>query len=150
MKPFLVDCYRIVTGLIVAYLHLLINGNVVENLKIAVALRAARAAVGWSQIEFAEKMNVAKSTIARIETLEMTAKADFLNRALRIFREQGVVVDLLQEDRVVMSVELKGLHEAKARLDNEALRRTDRKATKASVMVVAGPTMTEVKSKRHQ
>lgn len=40
-----------------------------------VALRAARAAAGWSQEEFAQLMGVAKTTVARIETLEMSARA---------------------------------------------------------------------------
>ena len=99
-----------------------------ENVKIAVALRSARIALGWSQLEFAEKMEVAKSTIARIETVEMTAKADFLNRALRLFRDAGVVVDLLDSDKVAFTVEITGLIEAQNRLKNEAMRRSDRKS----------------------
>ena len=122
-----------------------------ENLKIGVVLRAARAAIGWSQIEFAERMNVAKSTIARIETLEMTAKADFLTRALRIFQEKGVVIDLLQADRVVISIGLEGLQEAQQRLENEAMRRTDRKGPKGSVQVEReAATAIEIKPKRQE
>lgn len=98
-----------------------------ENVKIAVALRSARIALGWNQQEFADKMNVAKSSIARIETLEMVAKADFLTRALRIYREAGVVVDLLLSDKVELIVEARGLEEAQQRLHNEAMRRADRK-----------------------
>ena len=48
-----------------------------ENGKIIVAIRAARAAIGWNQQEFADRMGVAKSTVARIETLEIAAKGDF-------------------------------------------------------------------------
>lgn len=98
-----------------------------ENVKIAVALRSARIALGWSQQEFADKMDVAKSTIARIETVEMVAKADFLTRALRIFRDAGVAIDLLHEDKILFSVESSGLLEAQNRLQNEAMRRSDRK-----------------------
>jgi len=49
--------------------------NSLDNLKIAVALRAARTALGWNQQEMADLTNVSKSTIARIETLEMAVKA---------------------------------------------------------------------------
>ena len=43
--------------------------NILDNGRIAVAIRTARTALGWSQQEFADRMGVAKSTIARIETL---------------------------------------------------------------------------------
>lgn len=98
-----------------------------ENVKIAVALRSARIALGWNQQEFADKMAVAKSTIARIETLEMTPKADFLTLALRTFRDAGVVIDLLYSDKIVFTVESTALQEAQSRLDSEQMRRSDRK-----------------------
>lgn len=103
-----------------------------ENLKIAIALRSARTALGWSQQEFADKMNVAKSTVARIETLEMAIKADFLTKGLRLFREFGVELDVLQADRLVLSIEAQGLQEALRRLEDENLRRSDRRKSKAS------------------
>lgn len=120
-----------------------------ENVKIAVAIRSARTALGWNQQEFADKMNVAKSTIARIETLEMTAKADFLTRALRLFRDAGVTIDLLQEEQVALVVEAAGLFEAELRLQNEGMRRRDRKP-KEQVNVLSGPRAyaVEVKPKR--
>lgn len=105
----------------------MILDKALENVKIAVALRSARIALGWNQQEFADKMEVAKSTIARIETLEMIAKADFLTRALRIFRDAGVVVDLLDADKVAFTIENKGLMEAQSRLQDDEMRRPDRK-----------------------
>ena len=109
-----------------------------ENIKIAVALRSARTALGWNQQEFADKMLVAKSTIARIETLEMTPKADFLTRALRLFHDAGVSVDLLHAEKIVLGVEFAGLREAKRRLENDNLRRSDRKV---GVQVEQEPTV---------
>ena len=102
-----------------------------ENFKIPVALRTARTALGWGQQEFADKMGVAKSTIARIETVEMTAKADFLTRALRLFKDEGVLVDLLASDSVTLVVEADGLTQAQDRLLNEGMRRKDRQQNKA-------------------
>ena len=49
---------------------------------------------GWNQQEFADRMGVAKSTIARIETLEMAPKSDFVLRAIGLFREAGLEVDI--------------------------------------------------------
>ena len=72
-------------------------------------------------------MKVSKSTIARIETLELTAKAEFLMRALRIYAEAGVAVDLLQSDKIVLTIEIPGINEAKLRLEDETLRRKDKK-----------------------
>ena len=108
--------------------------DTLENTRIAVALRTARAALGWNQQEFADRLNVAKSTIARIETLEMVAKADFLNRALRLCREEGVSVDILSSSGLGLVVDSQGLMRAKLRLGDENQRRSDRKAkTKKSV-----------------
>lgn len=104
-----------------------------ENLKIIVALRSARTALGWSQQELAQKLAVAKSTIARIETLETLPRAGFLMQAMLLFREAGVHVDLLNGDRVVIAIEKEGLLEAKERLENELLRRSDRKMAAAKL-----------------
>ncbi len=101
--------------------------NSFENAKIAIAIRAARTAIGWNQQEFADLMKVAKSTITRVETLEMGAKADFLNKAMRLFRDAGVIVDLYQLDTIAMSIETKAILIAKSRLEDGDLRRSDRK-----------------------
>lgn len=103
-----------------------IPNKVLEGVKIAVALRSARIAIGWNQLEFADKLEVAKSTVARIETLEVAPKADLLIKALRVFRDAGVVIDLLSLDKVVVTVETAGLQEALSRLNNEQMRRADR------------------------
>jgi len=99
----------------------------VENAKIAVAIRAARAAIGWNQQEFADKMGVAKSTVARIETLEMGAKADFLIRAIQLFRQAGVEIDLAGGLSIRMDVSEVALLGAIAALEDESKRRSDRK-----------------------
>lgn len=98
-----------------------------EKIKIAVALRAARTALGWSQQEFADHMQAAKSTVARIETLEMDPKAEFLNRALWQFRERGVSVDLIHPEKIVITIGNEALTEAQSRLDDDQMRRADRK-----------------------
>lgn len=71
-------------------------------------------------------MAVAKSTIARIETLEMSPKADFLTKALRLFRDAGVAIDFLGLDKVVVTIDAVGLQEALNRLNSVQMRRKDR------------------------
>lgn len=52
-------------------------------------MRMGRAALGMSQQEFADALGVAKSTVARNETLEMAMRADTLTAMMRLFRERG-------------------------------------------------------------
>lgn len=66
-----------------------------EKMRFALAMRMGRAALGMSQQEFADALGVAKSTVARNETLEMAMRADTLTAMLRLFAEKGVEVDLL-------------------------------------------------------
>lgn len=105
-----------------------------DNGKIAVAIRAARTAVGWNQQEFSEKMGVAKSTVARIETLEISAKGEFILRALRLFREAGVDVDLYQSSGVTITVADSAIASALADLQNEEKRRRDRRVGLAGLL----------------
>ena len=98
-----------------------------KNVKIAVALRTARSAIGWNQQEFADVMAVAKSTIARIETLEVSPKADLLLQAMEEFGRAGVDVDFFKGDNLTVVVNTHALENAELRLMNEALRRSDRK-----------------------
>ena len=103
------------------------SGNLLEIAKISVALRAVRTAIGWNQQEFAEMLGVAKSTIARIETLEMNPKADLVTRAMRLFREAGIEVDLYQESGVQIKINELALRGAIQKLQDESRRRSDRK-----------------------
>jgi transcriptional regulator with XRE-family HTH domain len=109
------------------------NIELFENGKIAVALRTGRTAIGWSQLEFAEKLGVAKSTIARIETLEMSPKADLVTRAMRLFREAGLEMDLYQPSDLSVNISGSAILEAIARLKDDTKRRSDRSGIKGLV-----------------
>jgi transcriptional regulator with XRE-family HTH domain len=113
--------------------------NLFDNGKIAVALRAARAAAGWNQQEFADRMSVAKSTVARIETLEMAAKGDFLIKAMRLFREAGVEVDLHSQGGLSIQVSDLTVAAAVDALQDETKRRTDRKSSSADTLLKKQP-----------
>lgn len=98
-----------------------------KNVKIPVALRTARAAIGWNQQEFADEMGVAKSTIARVETLEVSPRADLLLKAMELFERAGIEVDFFKTANLTVVISPRALDDAEIRLMSQELRRTDRK-----------------------
>jgi len=100
-----------------------------DEIKLVVALRMARAAVGWSQVELAERLGIAKTTLARLETLDGGLRADQLAQMIRLYKSMGVEMDIFYEDQVSLRVDREALLQAKARLEDDNLRRTDRKKT---------------------
>lgn len=98
----------------------------IENIKIAVTIRTARAALGISQQAFADKIGVSKSTIARMETLEMLPKADVYMKSLKFFKELGLDVDSIYSENIVITITPEVLISAKNLLDDETKRRSDR------------------------
>lgn len=98
-----------------------------DAFKMAVVLRMARVAVGWSQVELAEKIGIAKTTLARFETLEGGLRADQLTQLLRLYREMGVEVDFLSAERVSVHVDEAGLRAAFERIQDADMRRKDRR-----------------------
>ena len=104
-----------------------------ENpVRFAVAMRMGRAALGLNQQEFADLLDVSKSTIARTETLEMAMWADTLMAMLRVLRERGVEIDLLGDDeRISINVNASALQQALARLEDEEQRRSDRRKSRS-------------------
>jgi transcriptional regulator with XRE-family HTH domain len=101
--------------------------QVLDQTKLAVALRTARAAVGWSQEELAGHLGMAKTTIARMETVEGGLRADQLAAIVRLYKSVGVEIEFMYEDEVVVRIDAKGLVEAQRRLLDQNLRRADKK-----------------------
>lgn len=100
-----------------------------DEIKLVVGLRMARAAVGWSQVELAERLGIAKTTLARLETLDGGLRADQLAQMIRLYKGMGVDMELFQDDQVSIKVDRETLLQAKARLEDDQLRRADRKKT---------------------
>lgn len=69
--------------------------------QIALVIRAARAALGWSQEELANRASISKPTIARIEMSGISPRADTINTLMKVFKSQGVEVDILDEEIVI-------------------------------------------------
>ena len=60
--------------------------------QVALTIRAARTALGWSQEELAKRASISKPTIARIEMSGISPRADTLNTLMQVFKKQGVEV----------------------------------------------------------
>ena len=108
--------------------------NLFDNGKIAVAIRTARTALGWSQQELAERLRVAKSTVARIETLEMAARGDFVIKAIQLFRQAGVEIDLSDVKGLPIRISGPAILDAVRALGDESKRRSDRRVGIAALL----------------
>ncbi|MCG5531714.1 helix-turn-helix domain-containing protein [Halorhodospira halochloris] len=98
-----------------------------EQIRFAVAMRMGRAALGLNQQEFADLLGVAKSTVARTETLEISMRAETLMAMIRVLRERGVEMDLIgEEQRISIEVNPEALAKALERLADDDKRRSDR------------------------
>jgi len=69
--------------------------------QIALVIRAARTGLGWSQEELAQRASLSKPTIARIEISGISPRADTINTLMKVFKTQGVEVDILDEEVVI-------------------------------------------------
>ena len=97
-----------------------------DSIKLVVALRSARAIAGWSQVEFAERLGLSKSTVARLETSEVDIPFSVLKRILNEYKKIGIEIDLMFSPNLNISVEPKALESFKERLQDEEKRRSDR------------------------
>ena len=79
-------------------------------------------------------MKVAKSTVARIETLEIAAKGDFVMRAMRLFREKGIDVDLMAPSDLPIRISDFAIADSIDAMKDETNRRSDRKAGIAGLL----------------
>ena len=97
-----------------------------DAIKLVVALRTARAIAGWSQVEFAEKMGLSNSTVARLETKEADIPFTALKKILSKYKEIGIEIDLLYSANLNISIEPKALEAFRHQLQDEEQRRSDR------------------------
>ena len=91
----------------------------IENIKIAVVLRAGRAIIGMTQEELAQLLGIAKSTLARAETIAAPVKADIYFKALRIFKQKGVEIDPIYTDNIDIKVTKTALFNIGVQQENE-------------------------------
>ena len=58
----------------------------------ALQLKAARAVVGWSQAQLAERSGVARPTVARIEAMMMQPRLDTVGKLKQAFLDAGLQI----------------------------------------------------------
>ena len=95
--------------------------------QIALGLRMGRAALGWSQDEFASKLGWAKTTLGRAETIDGGLRTEQFVQAIALLSSYGVTVHFKQDGAVSVSVSPSGVQEAVRRLTDEQFRRSDRR-----------------------
>jgi predicted transcriptional regulator len=64
-------------------------------------MRAVRTALAWTQQDLATKANISKPTIARIESMGISPRADTINALINVFRAEGVEIDIMAEEVIV-------------------------------------------------
>jgi transcriptional regulator with XRE-family HTH domain len=100
--------------------------DVFHQSKLAIALRVARAAMGWSQDEFAQAVGMAKTTLARAETAEGNLSTVQLSQILTIYAANGIDVQFMLGNDLTMKISESGMLMAQARLLDASNRRSDR------------------------
>ena len=98
-----------------------------EKVKIAIALRMARAAIGWSQDELAERLNFAKTTIARAETRDGGLRTEQMAIVAQFYKSHGVEIAFLMGTEVTVKMTSQGVTKAMERLLDMSSRRVDRR-----------------------
>jgi transcriptional regulator with XRE-family HTH domain len=102
-----------------------------DTLKLVVAIRMARVALGLSQQELADHMEISKTTLARFETMEGGLSAELLTKLTRFFYLAGVSLDVISNEAdVVVRVTQAGLNLFAQGLQDEERRRSDRRKSK--------------------
>jgi transcriptional regulator with XRE-family HTH domain len=91
----------------------------------AVALRAARTGLGWSQETAAQHSGLSKTTIARIETLVGQISLENVHILLDTYARHGVEISELRHLPVHVSFGEQALTEAAAILTDPSRKRSD-------------------------
>lgn len=77
---------------------------------LAAALRAARAALNWSQAELAERAGVSIPTIARIEATLISPKVKTMGKLLDALEKGGVCFTWVNEPGVYFTMTVLAIH----------------------------------------
>ena len=111
--------------------------DLLTKTQIALGLRMGRAALGWSQDEFAVKLGWAKTTLGRAETIDGGLRTEQFVQAIALLSSYGVTVHFKQDGAVSVSVSPGGVQEAVRRLTDEQFRRSDRRKPLGGLAVLS-------------
>ena len=105
-----------------------------EAAKIALAMRTARVAAGWNQAELAANIGVSLPTIARMESLGVSMNATSIIKAMSLFRQSCIDVDMYQPDAITITINKKAIDKAAAGFADAINRRDENKILRANKM----------------
>ena len=114
--------------------------------QVSLGLRMGRAALGWSQDEFAMRLDWAKTTLGRAETMEGGLRTEQFVQAIALLGSFGVTVQFGQDGTVIVSIDANGVREAINRLTNEQFRRSDRRKPLGGLSALSPPQTKELDS----
>jgi len=97
-----------------------------HQIKLSVALRVARTAMGWSQDEMAQSLGIAKTTLARAETAEGNLSTAQLSQILSLYKANGIEVEFMLGNDLSLKVSESGLLKAQSKWLDASSRRSDR------------------------
>ena len=103
-----------------------------EAAKIALAMRTARVAAGWSQAELATNIGVSLVTITRMESLGVSMSATSVIKAMALFRQACIEVDMYQPDAITITINKKAIDKAAAGFADAINRRDKNKIARAN------------------
>ena len=99
-----------------------------DRAKLALAIRAARAASGLTQKEFAAKIGLATTTLARLEVMDSDISAILLIKFINYFKDLGIDVDLFTDNKVSFTLTEEAISAFSDKMNNVNNRRTDKGA----------------------
>jgi len=103
------------------------NQELLTKAQVALGLRMGRAALGWSQDEFAMRLGWAKTTLGRAETMDGGLRTEQFVQAIALLGSFGVTVQFGQDGTVSVSIGANGVQGVITRLTDEQFRRSDRR-----------------------
>jgi len=109
------------------------SNHISENIKVSLAIKLARTALGMNQQEFADKLGISKTTLARIELMEAQISLNFYVLVCRFFNESGITFEM-EGDDINMKITPFAQQKAVEAL-SDGNRRADRKSSKTNLVL---------------
>ena len=79
------------------------------EVKLCIALRTARAVTGWSQYEFATRVGLTQSSVARMENCASGISFTLMHRVIKTYADVGVDLNVMSTENLTVTVRPKAL-----------------------------------------
>ena len=101
------------------------NPEAIVDIRAAMVFRAARTALGWSQEDAAHHSGLAKTTIARIETISSQNSLNNVFSLISTYQAFGIEISNLMHDDVTIKINKQAMQEAAQNIKNPERKRSD-------------------------